>query len=75
MENALSMMEIKKRYASEWVLVHNPKTTAAHELVRGAVVGHSKDRDELYRTARALGLKRAAILYTGKVPRDTAIVL
>ena len=75
MEKALSLTDIKARFASEWVLIQDPKTTRAMELIQGVVVGHSKDRDALYRTARGLHLQRAAIIYTGEVPQDTAVVL
>ena len=36
---------------------------------------HSKDRDEVYRKAVELRPPRFAILYTGKIPKDAAVVL
>jgi hypothetical protein len=36
---------------------------------------HSKDRDEVYRKAVELRPKRFAMLYTGKMPEDTAVLL
>lgn len=41
----------------------------------GKVLHHSKDRDEVYRRAVALRPARSAVLYTGEIPEDTAIVL
>jgi len=45
------------------------------EVQSGKVLSHSKDRDEVYREAVRLRPKRFAMLYTGTLPRDTAIVL
>jgi len=39
------------------------------------VCWHSKDRDEVYRKAVELRPRRFAVLYTGKMPKDTAVVL
>jgi hypothetical protein len=44
-------------------------------VLRGKVRSHSKDRDEVYREAVKLRPKRFAMLYTGTIPEDTAIVL
>jgi hypothetical protein len=72
---ALTLAEIEARFAAEWVLVENPVTDAALEVQSGKVCWHSKDRDEVYRKAIELRPRRFAVLYTGKMPKDTAIVL
>jgi hypothetical protein len=41
----------------------------------GKVLWHSKDREEVYRKAVELRPGRSAMLYTGKMPKDTAVVL
>jgi hypothetical protein len=53
----------------------DPEHDRTMAVTRGTVVGESKDRDEVYRKARDLKLKRIAILYTGEFPKDMAIVL
>ena len=75
MDDVLTLAEIESLFKSEWVLVEDPQTNEALEVQSGKVRLHSKDRDEVYRQAVALRPKRFAILYTGKVPEDTAIVL
>jgi hypothetical protein len=72
---AMTIQEIETQFADEWILVQEPETNEALEVTRGNVVCHSKDRDEVYRRAVALRPKRCAILYTGQMPADTAIVL
>ena len=71
----MTIQEIETGFEDEWVLVADPETNDALEVIRGNVVCHSRDRDEVYRRAVALRLKHSAILYTGKMPEGTAIVL
>ena len=75
MEKEMTIQEIEARFDSEWVLVENPRTNEALEVLSGKVLHHSKDRDEVYRRAVALRPARSAVLYTGEIPEDTAIVL
>ena len=71
----MTMAEMEREFAGEWVLVQDPQTNDALEVIQGNVVCHSKDRDEVYRRAVALRAKRYAVLFTGKMPADTAVVL
>jgi hypothetical protein len=71
----LTIAEIEAQFESEWVLVEDPQTNEAMEVQSGKVRWHSKDRDEVYRRAVELRPKRFAMLYTGKMPKDTAVVL
>ncbi len=75
MDEVLSMTEIEARFDSEWVLIDDPSTDEALEVRGGTVRCHGKDREEVYRRAVEIRPKRFAIVYTGKMPRDTAIVL
>jgi len=74
-EKLLTLARIESRYRSEWVLVVDPVTDRNMEILRGRVAFHSKDRDEVYRRAMALRPKSFAMLFTGKLPKDMAIVL
>ena len=75
METEMTIQEIEARFESEWVLVEDPHTNEALEVLGGKVLHHSKDRDEVYRRAVALRPGRCAVLYTGEIPEGTAIVL
>jgi hypothetical protein len=75
MYQLLTIAEIHSRYQSEWVLVGDPQTNEQHEVQSGVVLSHSKDRDEVYRKAIELRPKRFAMVYTGTLPKDAAIVL
>jgi hypothetical protein len=75
-EKAMTIQEIETGFQDEWVLVAEPETNEASEVISGTVVCHSKDRDEVYRHAIALPKpKHYAVLFTGKMPENTAIVL
>lgn len=75
MEEILSFTEIKKRFDNEWVLIGDPETDDNLNIKKGVLLWHSKDRDEVYRKARQISPKHSAILYTGKLPEDVAVVL
>ncbi len=75
MRRVLTVAEIEATYDSEWVLVEEPQVDESLDVLSGAVLCHSKDRDEVYRKAVELRPKRFAMLYTGKIPEDAAIVL
>lgn len=74
-EKAMTLAQIEADFQAEWVLIENPDTDAALGLRGGTVRWHSKDRDEVYRKAVEMRPRRFAVVYTGKMPKDTAIVL
>jgi hypothetical protein len=74
-DEVLSITEIETKFDSEWVLIEDPRTNEALEVHSGTVRWHGKDREEVYRKAIEIRPKRFAIVYTGKMPQDTAIVL
>lgn len=75
MSEIISFAEIQKKFDSEWILLENPETEDNLKIRSGKVLWHSKDRDEAYRKAREFKLKHSAVVYTGKLPHDTVIVL
>jgi hypothetical protein len=75
MDEMLTIAEIEARFDSEWILIEDPSTDEAMAVRSGIVRWHAKDREEVYRRAVGARPKRFAIVYTGKTPRETAIVL
>ena len=75
MPQILTLVEMHARFEAEWILVGEPETDEALEVRRGTVLFHSKDRDEVYRKAIELRPERFAMVYTGTLPENTAIVL
>jgi hypothetical protein len=75
MDEILTLAEIRKQFDDEWVLIEDPELDENLEVVRGKVIFHSKDRDEVYRKDMELRPGSAAYLFTGKMPEDTVIVI
>jgi hypothetical protein len=75
MDDILTVAEMKSRFVAEWVLVEDPKLNDALEVHSGVVRHHSKDRDEVYRKAVELRPRQFAVLYTGEISKDAAVVL
>ena len=75
MNDILTITEMESRFADEWILVGNPETNDALEVQRGKVLCHGKDRDEVYRQALELRPERFAMLFTGQIRGDAAVVL
>ncbi len=75
MDAEMTIEEIESRFESEWVLIEDPRTDSTLRVLGGRVLHHSRDRDEVYRKAVTLRPKRSAIIYTGEIPEETAVVL
>ena len=75
MNQILSVAEINAQFDAEWILLEDPQFNEARQVQGGRVICHSKDRDEVDRKLIELRPKRFATLYTGKLPKDAAIVL
>ena len=75
MAEILDIDEIQSRHDGEWVLIGDPVADESLSVLRGIVLSHSKDRDEVYRKARELKPAHSAILFFGHLPKDAAIVL
>jgi hypothetical protein len=68
MDEVLTLTEIETRFPSEWVLLADPEKDEGHRVCSGRLLYHSKDRAEVLRKLMELRPKKAAFLYTGKVP-------
>ena len=75
MTEILSIEEIESRFDSEWILVEDPELDPHLKVLRGTVVWHSKDRDEVHQKLLELRPRHPALFHTGRMPEGTAIVL
>ena len=73
MGELMTTAEIKQKYCSEWVLVEDPEFDEQMELIRGKVIFHSEDRQEVYRRDQELRPRSAAYFYTGPAPENILI--
>jgi hypothetical protein len=75
MPEVMKIDEIEARFPDEWILVIDPDTGPDLKVRSGVVAAHSKDRDEVYRTALALRPKRSAVWFNGEPPEGAVFVL
>jgi len=71
----MTLQEIKSEYTSEWVLIENPEVDENLNITKGYVIFHSKDRNEIYKKASDLKIQESAILYTGKLEKNSVVLL
>jgi len=68
-----SIETIKQTYKNEWVLLTDYEIDEYNEPLLGAVVAHSKEREEIYDKQMEIK-KDLLIFYTGKTPEDLAVM-
>lgn len=75
MEDIITFQQMKERYPDQWLLVACVEMDDQMNVVRGEVLAHSGDRDEIYRRLLDAKGKDMAIEYTGDIPEDLAVML
>lgn len=75
MSEVLTIAEIERRYAPDWVLINNPQTDENLKLLAGEVISASKNRNELDRQVIELDLAHSAVRYLGPWPEDMIFLL
>ncbi len=71
----LSFEEMKKRYYGEWLLIAYTEVNQDMNVLKGEVLAHSPERDQVYNAIAARGGKAVAIEYVGDLPCDYAVIL
>lgn len=69
-----SISTLKRRYPKEWLLLTNVVADELTRPIKGKLVAHSKNRDDIYARLGRVGGKRLCIEYTGKIPKDLVVV-
>ncbi len=71
----LSLEEIFSLYPDRWVLIVNPELDEELNVIRGEVLAHATERDEIYSKLSLRNGKSVAIEYTGSIPDNIAVML
>jgi len=69
------MRQIRMRYKSEWVVVSEPETDEALNVLAGRVVCHGVDKNAVYRKAAKMSVKRLGLIYTGRLPKSNMVIV
>lgn len=65
--------KLKKRYPKEWLLLTHVTADALTRPVKGKLMAHSKNRDDIYdRLSHVRG--GFAIEYAGEIPKDLVVI-
>ncbi|WP_293338503.1 hypothetical protein [Microcoleus sp. CAWBG58] len=71
----LTLEEIYSLYPDEWVLIVNPELYEELSVIRGEVLAHATERDEIYSKLSLRNGKSVAIEYTGAIPDNIVMIL
>jgi hypothetical protein len=75
MKKVFTRKELEARYSGEWVLLVNPVHSELMEPIRGELIFHNKDRNEVHKEAHKRKDAHTAIFYVGKRPEHLVVVL
>ncbi len=76
MDEILTLEEMRERYPGEWVLIECLELDEENlRIIRGRVLAHSLDYEEIYRQLPGMRGQCMAIEYLGEVPEDIAVVV
>lgn len=71
-ERVQTISVLKRRYPKEWLLLTHVTADQLTRPIKGKLVAHSKNRDEMYdRLGRIRG--SVCMTYAGKIPQDLVV--
>ncbi|MEG3935298.1 hypothetical protein QT990_29310 [Microcoleus sp. T3_B1] len=72
----LTAAEIRDRYPREWVLIADTESDDLWNVIRGEVLAHSPQREEIDRAlTKFKDVRSISIEYTGPIPDDYSVIL
>ncbi len=72
----LTVEEIRGRYPREWVLIADTESDDLWNVIRGEVLAHSPEREEIDRAlTKFQDVRSISIEYTGPIPDEYSVVL
>ena len=71
----MTFEQIQQNYDGEWVLIAYTETDENLQVVKGEVLAHSVNKEEIYQALESDRDRPLAIEYMGQVPEDIAFIL
>jgi hypothetical protein len=71
----LTWEEITQKFYGEWLLIVQAELDDTLGIIRGQVIAHSPNQDEIYNSLHLRQGRDASIEYVGGVPKDLAFIL
>lgn len=75
MSKIMTFEEIEQNYDGQWVLIAYTETDEDLQVVKGKVIAHSANKEDVYQALAEAGEQPLAIEYMGSVPEDLAFIL
>lgn len=75
MSPIMTFEEIQRNYDGEWVLIAYTETDENLQVIKGEVIAHSNNKEEIYQALELAQDRPLAIEYMGQVPEDLAFIL
>ncbi|NET89562.1 MAG: hypothetical protein F6K45_15975 [Kamptonema sp. SIO1D9] len=69
MSEIISFAEMQHRYDGEWLLIAPKEVNEELQVIKGEVLVHSPNRDEVYKALETLEEQPLAIEYVGQIPK------
>ena len=69
-----ALSTLKRRYPKEWLLLTNVVADDLTRPIKGKLVAHSKNRDDIYDRLARIRAKSVSVEYTGQIPKDLVVV-
>ncbi|MGK7894336.1 MAG: hypothetical protein AB4372_12120, partial [Xenococcus sp. (in: cyanobacteria)] len=67
--------EFKQIYDGEWVLIAYTETDEDLQIIKGEVIAHSANKEEIYQALESAKDQPLAIEYMSQIPEDIAFIL
>ena len=75
MSEIMTFEQIRQNYDGEWVLIAYSETDEELRVVKGKVIAHSANKEDIYRALEKVVEQPLAIEYMGQIPEDLAFIL
>jgi hypothetical protein len=75
MSEILTWEEMSQKFYGEWLLIIHAELDEFMGVIRGEVVAHSPNQDDIYNSLHLRQGHSASIEYVGEVPDDLAFIL
>ncbi len=75
MSDLMTFEEIQQNYHGEWVLIAYSSTDENSPVIKGKVLAHSLNKEEIYQALESAKEENLAIEYLGPVPEDLDLIL
>jgi hypothetical protein len=75
MSELMTFEEMQHRYDGEWLLIAYTEVDENLQVIKGEVLAHSLNQEEIYQVLERVDDQPLAIEYMGQIPKDLGFIL